>query len=151
MRDAEPQLAIVSQAATESRGGSTATTDATTDFFESLARRGHEQSLEQTRGTLRVELSDDDQLVEHWLVSIDAGDIDVAHRNAPADCTLRASREIFKGLATGEVNAFAAFLRGAVVLEGDSELLVKFQRLFPGPPGTGARTRTNEVAGAAPG
>jgi hypothetical protein len=35
---------------------------------------------------------------------------------------------------TGETNALAAYLRGAVEVEGDPELLLRFQRIFPGPP-----------------
>jgi putative sterol carrier protein len=51
-----------------------------------------------------------------------------------ADCTIRATKQVFDGVAGGEVNATAAVLRGALVVEGDPELLTLFQRLFPGPP-----------------
>jgi putative sterol carrier protein len=106
--------------------------DATTEFFEALAERDHEPLLESARGTVRVELANG-RKTEHWLVSLDKGDIRVSHRNAKADCTLRTSRHVFDGLARGETNAMAALLRGAVAVEGDSHLLVHFQRLFPGP------------------
>jgi putative sterol carrier protein len=106
--------------------------DATTQFFAALGNRGHEPLLENARGTLLVELANGAE-IEHWLVSIDKGDVEVSNGNGEADCTLRARREIFDGLARGEVNAMAALLRGAVLVEGDSELLVLFQRLFPSP------------------
>jgi putative sterol carrier protein len=107
--------------------------DATAQFFEALDSRGHEPLLEMTSGTMRVELADGKQ-TERWLVSVDKGDVAVSHRNVKADCTVRAPKDVFDGMVTGEVNAMAALLRGAVAVEGDHELLVLFQRLFPGPP-----------------
>jgi len=106
--------------------------DATTEFFESLAVRGHEPLLGNARGTLRVELADGTK-TERWLVSVDRGDVAVSHRNGKADCTVRTDRDVFDGLARGEVNAVAAFLRGAIAVQGDSQFLVLFQRLFPSP------------------
>ena len=44
--------------------------------------------------------------------------------------------------AKSEVNAMAALLRGAMGVEGDVELLVLFQRLFPGPPRSRSRRHT---------
>jgi putative sterol carrier protein len=107
--------------------------DASTQFFEDLGSRGHEPHLEGASGTLRVELTNGKK-TEHWLVSVDDGDVAVSHRNVTADSTLRARKEVFDGIARGEVNAMAAVLRGALAVEGDWELIVLFQRLFPGPP-----------------
>ena len=112
--------------------------DATTRFFEALGERGHEPLLEKAKGTLRFELRRGKQ-TDRWLVTIDKGDVSVSRRNAAADATLRATKELFDGLASGEVNTMAAVLRGAVEFEGDPELLVLFQRLFPGPPAKGKR------------
>ena len=106
--------------------------DATTELFENLAVKGHEPLLGNARGTLRVELADGTK-TERWLVSVDRGDVAVSHRNGKADCTVRTTKEVFDGVARGEVNAVAAFLRGAITVEGDSQLLVLFQRLFPSP------------------
>jgi putative sterol carrier protein len=112
--------------------------DATETFFAELGTRGHEPLLEKAKGTLRFELRRG-KLTDRWLVVIDKGDVSVSRRNAPADVTLRTTRELFDGLASGEVNTMAAVLRGAVEFEGDPELLVHFQRLFPGPPAKGKR------------
>jgi putative sterol carrier protein len=106
--------------------------DPTAEFFESLRRHAHEPLLEHVKGTLRFELADDDQ-VEHWFVAVDNGDLAVSHLRRRADCTLRAPKRLFAGVARGEVNAMAAVLRGAVDVEGDPELLVRFQRVFPPP------------------
>ena len=60
-------------------------------------------------------------------------------RNARADCVLRTDKALFDGIARGEVNAMAAILRGELAFEGDVQLLVLFQRLFPGPSRTKAK------------
>lgn len=112
--------------------------DATETFFAELAERGHEPLLEKAKGTFRFELRRGKQ-TDRWLVTIDKGDVSVSRRNVAADATMRTSRELFDGLASGEVNTMAAALRGAFEFEGDPELLVLFQRLFPGPPAKGKR------------
>ena len=101
-----------------------------TDFLAGLAARGHEPLLAKTTGRVCLELSDADA-EEPRLVCIDNGHIDVVAGDIGADCTLRASRETFERVATGEVNAMAAVLRGEIEIGGDWELLVRFQRLFP--------------------
>ena|SRR5690349_4216635 len=106
---------------------------ATTDFFEGLSTRGHEPLLEMTRGTISVDLTKNGK-VERWLLAIDNGDVDVSHRRTATDCTIRAPAALFDQIASGKENAFAAALRGDVVIEGDSRLLVRLQRLFPSPP-----------------
>jgi predicted lipid carrier protein YhbT len=106
--------------------------DASTAFFEGLATRGHEPLLANATGTVRVELTDGTR-TERWLVSIDKGAVAVSHRNVRGDCTIRAPKPLFDGVARGEVNAMAAVIRGAVAVEGDWELLGLFQRLFRGP------------------
>ena len=87
--------------------------------------------LEQARGTMRFELGDGQ--AERWTVVIDLGGVTVSHANRKADCTVRAGTELFEDIASGEVNAMAAVLRGELSVEGDPELFVRFQRLFPGP------------------
>lgn len=108
--------------------------DATAEFFASLTERGHEPRLEKAKGSIRIDLVDGKRTTR-WLVTIASGDVAVSHRNAAADCTLRMDKALFEGLASGEVNGFAAVIRGAMEFDGDPQLLVLFQRLLPGPPG----------------
>jgi putative sterol carrier protein len=108
-------------------------TDATAAFFDELSRRGHERLLEKANGTACFELADGDH-TDHWVVTITKGDIAVRRADGEADCVVRAERSLFNGIASGETNALAALIRGALHVEGDPELLVLFQRLFPGPP-----------------
>ena len=108
-----------------------ATPDVTADLFESLGRRGHEPLLERAHGTLRFELSDGRP--SRWTVTVDGGDVVVSRARSRADCTVRADKKLFDDIASGDVNALAAILRGAVSVEGDPELFALFQRLFPCP------------------
>jgi len=107
--------------------------DPTRDFFAALHERGHEPLLEKISGTVRVDVTEGDQ-AEHWFVTIDQGDVSVSSQNAPADCVLRADRQTLDRIVSGEANAMAMGLRGAIGIQGNAELLVLFQRLFPGPP-----------------
>ncbi len=116
-------------------------TDSTSEFFDELDRRGHEPLLEKASGTLRFDLADGKR-TDRWLVTVKKGDVAVSHRNVRADCVVRANRALFDGVVGGEVNAMAALLRGAMSVEGAVELLVLFQRLFPGPPRSRSRRHT---------
>jgi putative sterol carrier protein len=111
--------------------------DPTSEFFEGLAQRGHQPMLEKVSATMRFDLRDG-RRTDRWLIRIDKGDVAVSRRNAKADGVLRAERQLFDGLASGEVNAMAALLRGAIAVEGDPQLMVLFQRLLPGPPSSQA-------------
>jgi putative sterol carrier protein len=124
-------------------------TEATAEFFGALAQRGHEPLLEKAKGTVRFELADRNR-VDHWLLAVDNGDVAVSRKDARADCTVRAKKELFDGIASGEVNAAAAVLRGAMTVDGEMELLVLLQRVFPSPPAKPTRRRngTNRGRGA---
>jgi putative sterol carrier protein len=115
-------------------------TDATAEFFGALAERGHVPLLERAKGTVRFELAHGKR-VDRWLLVVDKGDLAVSRRNARAECTFRADKALFDRIADGKVNATAAVLRGAVVIDGNMELLVQLQKLFPGPPAKRGRRR----------
>jgi putative sterol carrier protein len=106
-------------------------TDATTRFFEALTQRRHEPLLARVSGTARFDVTDDGD-IEHWLIRISKGDIEVTQDAQPADCVIRADRDQLNDLVTGRVNALAELLRGSLIVEGDPELLALLQRLFAG-------------------
>ena len=107
-------------------------TDAAGKLFERLGAVGQLPVLKRAKGVLLFELVGGKR-PERWRVTVDRGEVAVARGNGPADCILRADRKLFSRIASGQVNAFAAVLRGAVTIEGDPRLLVLFQRLLPGP------------------
>ena len=107
--------------------------DATARFFDDLARNGHDPLLEKASGSLRFDLTDG-MAVERWRVDVRQGDVIVSRKAGAADCVLRAPKPLFDKMASGRENAMAAVLRGALIAEGDIDLLVVFQRVLPGPP-----------------
>ncbi|HEU4657415.1 MAG TPA: SCP2 sterol-binding domain-containing protein [Capillimicrobium sp.] len=113
--------------------------DTTTEFFERVARRGHEPMLDKARGTIRFERVDGAR-TDQWRVTIDCGDVSVSHGPGDADCVVRADADVLDAVASGEANAFTAILRGEIAFEGDPELLVLFQRLLPATPGRAPMT-----------
>ena len=58
----------------------------------------------------------------------------VSRDEVEAACRVQTSRKLFDGVVSGRQNAMAAMLRGDIAYEGDTELLMLFQRVFPGPP-----------------
>ncbi len=106
---------------------------ATSEFFAFVANRSPEPLIRNVTGTIRFDLADGSN-TEHWLLTFNKGEVGVANRKAPANSVVRADRAVFDEIAAGTKNAFAAFLRGAVVVEGDMELVVHFFRLLPAPP-----------------
>jgi len=110
----------------------------TEEFFTELADRGQDPRLAGASGTLRVDVHPDGDLAgepaEHWLITLGSGDVAVARGKAPADCVIRVEKTLLDQLVTGEANGMAAVLRGAMAIDGDVELPVQLQRIFPGPP-----------------
>jgi putative sterol carrier protein len=120
-------------------------TDPTAEFFAGLAKRSHEPLLSKARGSVRFELAHN-HATDHWLIKIDKGHVSVSRRRGPADCIVHTDKSLLDGVMRGEVNAFAALLRGAISISGDPRPLVRLQRLFPGPrtPSTPQHSNTNE-------
>jgi ubiquinone biosynthesis protein UbiJ len=90
--------------------------------------------LANTSGTLLFEVRDRDETA--WaLVSVDKGRVGVeaVAGTREADATIRAELPLLEEIAQGRANAMAAILRGELRVEGDAELLMDFQRIFPGP------------------
>jgi putative sterol carrier protein len=114
-------------------------TDPTAAFFEDLRSREYEPLLARKKGTVRVEVTNG-RKTDHWLVVFDDGTIEVSNRDISADATLRADASLFDRIVSGEANAVSAVLRGALSLDGDWNVLVVFQRLFPSPPHHGSRS-----------
>ena len=122
-------------------------TDATAEFFNLIDKRGQVPFLRHVSGTLRFDIEDGDQ-VNPWYVSLRKGDVEVSHQNIDADVLIRVDKATFEGIATGEINAMAAALRGVIRPAGDLGLLIAFARFFPGPPASQATTVKAGSAGS---
>ena len=121
-------------------------TEPVAEFFAGLSER-EQPLLATTTGTLRFDLEHADG-TDHWLVSVERGELHVSHRNAKADCVVKTDRALFAGIAAGRVNPMTAMLRGVVAARGDLTLLVRFQRLVPGPRTPDAATGSDRGRGS---
>ena len=104
-----------------------------TAFFDALAEQGPNPLLARTTGTIRCDLANGGD-IEYVLVAIDKGVITVSYAKRDADAIVRCDRELFDGITSGRINVMAALLRGVIDVEGDLNLLSRFQKVFPGPP-----------------
>jgi putative sterol carrier protein len=118
--------------------------DPTTQFFEELRQRDHDPQLENRRGTLRFDVATGKE-TDHWLVTIDKGDITVSHRGGEADAMVSADKTVFEAIASGKASPVAAVLRGTLHIDGNLRLLSLFRRVLPAPPTV--RTRPAARAG----
>ena len=112
--------------------------DAIEQFFDDLRARGHVPLLEKVRATLRFDVVNG-RRTERWFVAVQKGDLTVSRRNVQADCVFRAERSLFERVLSGNANPVAAVFRGELIVVGNPELVVLFQRLVPRP--GDARTR----------
>jgi putative sterol carrier protein len=104
-----------------------------TEFFDELARRGHEPMLERVTAKLRFQITDgDDGGALTRLVTIDHGDLHISTDQTDADATITCSGSELDDLVTGRTSAVASLLRGTLAARGDLELMVLAQRLFSG-------------------
>ena len=108
--------------------------DPTSDFFEGLPERGRIPALQRTTRTVRVDI-DRDGRTDHWHLDIRRGTVTVSRSDADADCVIAATGALMDDLVSGRANAMASTLRDELVMTGDPNVLVRFQRLFPNPTG----------------
>ena len=113
-------------------------TGPTIEFFDDLSHHEHEPLLERITATVRFDIADHGR-TEHRLARIEHGDIRVSAQDAPADCVMGGDCAVFDAIIGGHMTAMAALLRGVLAVEGDPELLVLTQRLFPGTGTRGSR------------
>ena len=107
-------------------------TDVSEHFLVGLADNPFEPLLQKVVGTLVIRLLDGPD-VDEWALSVDKGAVSLRRGGGEADATLTVERPLFERFVRGDANAMAAVLRGAARIDGDLDLLIAVQRLFPGP------------------
>lgn len=108
--------------------------DTTEEFFDRLGRRGHENLLRKTTGTIRFDL-EHDRGTDHWLVTIDNGRLRVSREKRDADTVIRTKHTFFDRMIRGEAKPLPAWLRNDITSEGKFRFIVLLERLLPTPPG----------------
>ncbi|MFY1594009.1 SCP2 sterol-binding domain-containing protein [Micromonospora sp. WMMD737] len=115
--------------------------DATEDFFHGLARRGHDRRLRAIdEGSVRFDISRDGR-TDHWLVSIEKGDVRVSEEETGGDAVVEADRAVFDRIASGEAYFLTTVLRGEAAVAGSPRLFATVRKLFPPPPTSRATRR----------
>ncbi|MFC7545740.1 SCP2 sterol-binding domain-containing protein [Plantactinospora sp. GCM10030261] len=107
--------------------------NATRLFFEDLERSRRQPLLQKVTGTIRFDLHENAH-TEHWLLRVNRGEVRVSREDQAADLVVSTSPRLFDRLVRGEDNTIAAILRGAMALTGNALLILRIERLFPGPP-----------------
>ncbi|MGN9777699.1 SCP2 sterol-binding domain-containing protein [Micromonospora sp. H33] len=108
--------------------------DPIAEFFDEIGRRQHEQ-YRRVEGSVRLDLARGPQQVDHWLLQINNGRMQVSRKERDADCVIRSDRASFERIVRGEVDLRSAWLRGQVKLVGSAYWLQLFRKLLPGPAG----------------
>ena len=101
----------------------------TSTFFDELREQGRLPMLARASGTIGFEILENGD-VQRWVVAIHGGNVQVSRQAAATDCVVRVEADLFDEIVSGRRSPVAAFLRGALALDGDPELLVLAQRLF---------------------
>ena len=106
-------------------------TEPTRAFFERLAEQ-HQPFLKSLTGVVRVDLVDAER-TEHWYLAIRKGDVTVSHEGSEPDCVVSTGLDTFDAIVSGDMNAMAAVLRGAVDVRGDFRFMTALRQLFAVP------------------
>jgi hypothetical protein len=113
---------------------SSASSPGTEAFFGRVAA-SPQPLVGQVQGTIRFDVLSDGARTECWHVTVRKGEVGVSHDESDADTIVRIERGLFDDVTAGRANAWAAVLRGEVGISGNVDLLLRFQRVFPGPDG----------------
>jgi hypothetical protein len=116
--------------------------DPTEEFFEQLSHCGYEPRLERFAGTIRFEV-DRDRPVEHWLVRVDQGRVQVTREDGPADLTVKADRAALNRVFSAEGGSrdiMAAYVRQAIMVEGNPRMLYVLRIVGGSPSGRHPRS-----------
>jgi putative sterol carrier protein len=65
-----------------------------------------------------------------WKVDVRDGAVSVAEGGGDADCTISATEETFRKIASGEQNPTTAYMTGKLKIKGDMGAALKLQKLF---------------------
>ncbi|PZW00169.1 SCP-2 sterol transfer family protein [Micromonospora phaseoli] len=91
--------------------------------------------LRQVSGSVRFDLHYPDR-VDHWLVTIDRGLIEVSRGGADdADTVIYTDEALFLRMAHGDVKPLPAWLRNDFTADGEFRFVIMLERLFAPPPG----------------
>ncbi|MDG4808960.1 SCP2 sterol-binding domain-containing protein [Micromonospora sp. WMMD1120] len=89
---------------------------------------------ETTAGTVRLDVAAHD-CTDHWYLTVADQHVQVSRSADDADLVIRADRQVFDQMVSGELHPGAALLRHELTVQGDMRLLMVLRRIFAGPSG----------------
>lgn len=96
------------------------------EFFENLESRVDEAKTAGMTNSYVFEVAG----AGTWRVDVNDGSVRVREGGGPADCTLSASEETFRSIASGQQSPTLAYMTGKLKVRGDLGAAKKLQRLF---------------------
>jgi putative sterol carrier protein len=107
----------------------------TETYFQSLAAKGYQPLLHRVTGSIRFDLEDGDGGHQLWRVAIDHGNLDVRKEGEGSaddtDCVVAGPEDELARILTGQDSFAAAFVRGAITVQGDHTLAQNLRRFSP--------------------
>jgi putative sterol carrier protein len=107
----------------------------TEGYFQSLAATGYQPLLHRVSGSIRFDLSDSAGGHKVWRVGIDHGNLDVRKESEgggdDADCVISGPEDELQRILSGQDSFAAAFVRGAITVQGDHTLAQNLRRFSP--------------------
>ncbi|WDZ88075.1 SCP2 sterol-binding domain-containing protein [Micromonospora cathayae] len=92
----------------------------------------HPDLPETTAGTIRLDMTEDG-CTDHWYLTLADQHVRVTRSAEDAELVIRADRQVFDELATGQARIGATLMRNDLTVQGQLPLLMSLRRLFPGP------------------
>lgn len=103
----------------------------TKEFFGRIVELGERDTLpRKLRGTVRFDLKRGAE-TDHWYVALSDEGARVTHDIKDAMCVVRAEKELFDQLVTGQAHLVASLIRNELTVEGSLPLLLLFRRILP--------------------
>lgn len=121
-------------------------TDPAVEYFSGPARQRASLLPRGFSATVRLDLHRPG-LIDHWYLVLDERDISISQEGErEADCVISADGEVFDRLVAG-ADPTTATLRNELTYHGSPAVLIYFQRLLPGPPGSRGPERIKRRGG----
>ncbi|HET7554753.1 MAG TPA: SCP2 sterol-binding domain-containing protein [Gaiellaceae bacterium] len=96
------------------------------EFFETLESRVDQTKAKGMTASYKFDIDG----AGTWLVDVDDGKVSVNEGDGDAECTISASAETFRKIASREQNPTAAYMSGKLKVKGDIGQAMKLQKLF---------------------
>jgi hypothetical protein len=108
--------------------------ESTESYFDRLATHGYQPLLHRASGTMRFDIDRGPEGHQQWQLTIRQGEVDVRRGYGDvddADCVIAGPEAEFHSIFDGRDSFAAAFVRGAIRVDGDHTFAQNLRRLSP--------------------